>query len=117
MGKENMKESVPRDLSSIPFLGHLKEQMGSSYRTRKTVRIIGNPEEIHNAKAQEDKGGMDVGWDVERLRQFLTPTIHTLPNFEPVVQSYIPLRQVHKKDKIIREKEQDYDIPLNDSVM
>ncbi|GJW31983.1 hypothetical protein Tco_0052015 [Tanacetum coccineum] len=51
MGKENMKESVPRDLSSTPFLRHLKEQMGSPYRTRETVRIIRNPEEIHNAKA------------------------------------------------------------------
>ncbi|GKA84039.1 hypothetical protein Tco_0805634 [Tanacetum coccineum] len=121
MGKENMKEPVPRDLSPTPFLGHLKEQMGSPYRTRETVRIIGNPEEIHNAKAQEDEGDMDVGWDitskdVERLRQFLTPTIHTLPNLEPVVQPYIPLGPVHDKDKIVREKEQDYDIPLNDSV-
>ncbi|GJX90819.1 hypothetical protein Tco_0344145 [Tanacetum coccineum] len=81
MGKENMKEPVPHDLSPTPFLGHLKEQMGSPYRTRKTVRIIGNPKEIHNVKAQEDEGDMDVGWDitskdVERLRQFLTPTIH-----------------------------------------
>ncbi|GJV83036.1 hypothetical protein Tco_1522934 [Tanacetum coccineum] len=80
----------------------------------------GNPEEIHNAKAQDDEGDMDVGWDitskdVERLRQFLTPTIHTLPNLEPVVQPYIPLGPVHDKDKIIREKEQNYDIPLNDS--
>ncbi|GKB30639.1 hypothetical protein Tco_0870040 [Tanacetum coccineum] len=122
MGKENMKEPVPRDLSPTPFLGHLKEQMGSPYRTRETVRIIGNPEEIHNAKAQEEEGDMDVSWDitskdVERLRQFLTPTIHTLPNLEPVVQPYIPLGPVHDKDKIVREKEQDYDIPLNDSVM
>ncbi|GKA68424.1 hypothetical protein Tco_0768341 [Tanacetum coccineum] len=86
MGKENMKEPVPRDLPPTPFIGHLKEQMGSPYRTR----MIRNPKEIHNAKAQEDKRVMDVGWDitsqdVERLRQFLTPTIHTLPNLEPVV--------------------------------
>ncbi|GKA69415.1 hypothetical protein Tco_0775479 [Tanacetum coccineum] len=96
--------------------------MGSPYRTRETVRIIGNPEEIHNAKAHEEEKDMDVGWDitskdVERLRQFLTPTIHTLPNLEPVVQPYIPLGPVHDKDKIVREKEQDYDIPLNNSVM
>ncbi|GKB09565.1 hypothetical protein Tco_0837877 [Tanacetum coccineum] len=122
MGKENMKEPVPRDLSPMPFLQHLKEQMGSPYRTRKTVRMIGNPKEIHNAKAQEDEKDMDVGWDitskdVERLRQFLTPTIHTLPNLEPVVQPYIPLGLVHDMDKIIREEEHDYDIPLIDSVM
>ncbi|GJY65274.1 hypothetical protein Tco_0467512 [Tanacetum coccineum] len=122
MGKENMKEPVPRDLSPTSFLGHLKEQMGSPYRIRETVLMIGNPEEIHNVKAQEDEGDMDVGWDitskdVERLRQFLTPTIHALPNHKPVVQPYIPLGPVHDKDKIVRVKEQDYDIPLNDSVM
>ncbi|GJU10878.1 hypothetical protein Tco_1133274 [Tanacetum coccineum] len=96
--------------------------MGSPYRTRETVRIIGNPEEIHNAKAQEDEGDMDVGWDitskdVERLRRFLTPTIHTLPNLEPVVQPYIPLRLLHDKDEIVIDMEKDYYIPLNDSVM
>ncbi|GKA65932.1 hypothetical protein Tco_0765639 [Tanacetum coccineum] len=32
--KENMKELVPRDLSPMSFLGHLKEQMDSPYRTR-----------------------------------------------------------------------------------
>ncbi|GJX05414.1 hypothetical protein Tco_0191330 [Tanacetum coccineum] len=96
MGKENIKDPVPRDLSPTPFLGHLKEQMGSPYRTRKTVRMIGNPKEIHNAKAQEDKGDMEV-----RI----------------VVQPYIPLGPVHDKDKIVREKEHDYDIPLNGSVM
>ncbi|GJV89993.1 hypothetical protein Tco_1533931 [Tanacetum coccineum] len=122
MGKENIKESVPRDLPLTPFLGHLKEQMGSPYRTRETVRMIRNPKEIHNVKAQEDEGNMDVVWDItskdaEMLRQFLTPTIHTLPNLEPVVQPYILLGPVHNKDKIVREKEQDYDIPLNDSVM
>ncbi|GJX40559.1 hypothetical protein Tco_0255549 [Tanacetum coccineum] len=96
--------------------------MGGPYRTRETVRMNGNPKEIHNAKARGDEGGTHVGWDitnkdVERLRQFLTPTIHTLPNLKPVVQPYIPLGPVHDKDKIIREEEQDYDIPLNDSVM
>ncbi|GJR47120.1 hypothetical protein Tco_1315223 [Tanacetum coccineum] len=94
MGRENIKEPVLRDLSPTLFLGHLKEQMGSPYRTCKTVRMIGNPKEIHNARAQEDERDMDV-----------------------VVKPYIPLGPVHDKDKIVREKEQDYDIPLNDSVM
>ncbi|GKA37560.1 hypothetical protein Tco_0724125 [Tanacetum coccineum] len=101
---------------------HLKEQMGSPSRTREIVRMIENLKEIHNAKAREKEGDMDVGWDitskdVERLRQFLTPTIHTLPNLKPVMQPYTPLRPVHDKDKIVKEKEQNYDIPLNDSVM
>ncbi|GJX99005.1 hypothetical protein Tco_0356024 [Tanacetum coccineum] len=122
MGKENMKEPVPHDLPPTPFLGHLGEQMGSPYQNRETVRMNRNPEEIHNVKAQDDKGDMDVGWDimskdVERFRRFLTPTIHTLPNLEPVVQPYIPLGPVHDMDKVIKEKEQDYDIPLNNIVM
>ncbi|GJZ78677.1 hypothetical protein Tco_0643514 [Tanacetum coccineum] len=122
MDKENMKEPVPHDLPHTPLLGHLKEQIGSPYSTRETIHMIRNPEEIHNAKAHREERDMDVGWDisskdVERLRQFLTPTIHTLPNLEPVVQPYIPLGPVHDKDKIVREKEQDYDIPLNDSIM
>nr|GFA30130.1 hypothetical protein [Tanacetum cinerariifolium]GFA33026.1 hypothetical protein [Tanacetum cinerariifolium] len=54
MGKENMKEPVPCDLPPTPFLGHLKEQMGSPYSTRETVRMIGNPDEIHNTKAQDE---------------------------------------------------------------
>ncbi|GJW43853.1 hypothetical protein Tco_0072652 [Tanacetum coccineum] len=64
IGKENIKEPVPRDLPPTPFLGHLKEQMGSPYRTRETVRVIGNPEEIHNAKAHKDERDMDVDWDI-----------------------------------------------------
>ncbi|GJR07310.1 reverse transcriptase domain-containing protein [Tanacetum coccineum] len=80
------------------------------YRTREIVCMIRNPKEIHKMKAQEDKGDMDVGWeitvkDVERLRQFLTPIIHT------------PLEPVHDKEKIKTEEEQDYDIPLHDGVM
>ncbi|GJX30781.1 hypothetical protein Tco_0240636 [Tanacetum coccineum] len=82
----------------------------------------GNLEEIHNAKDQDDEGDMDVGWhitskDVERLWQFLTPTIHNLPNLEPVVQPYIPLGPVHDMDNVVKEKEHDYDIPLNNNVM
>ncbi|GKC03809.1 ribonuclease H-like domain-containing protein [Tanacetum coccineum] len=71
--------------------------------------------EVHKIKALEDEGDMDDGWeitvkDVERLRQFLTPTIQTLPNLEPVVQPYMPLGQVHDKEKIVRKEDQDYDI-------
>ncbi|GJS52626.1 hypothetical protein Tco_0625988, partial [Tanacetum coccineum] len=54
-------EPIPRDLPPTQFLGHLKEQIGSLYRTREAIRMIGNPEKIHNAKAQEDEGDMDVG--------------------------------------------------------
>ncbi|GJV28608.1 retrovirus-related pol polyprotein from transposon TNT 1-94 [Tanacetum coccineum] len=93
MGKENMKESVPHDLPTYTFLDNLKEQIVSPYSTHKTVHMIGNHKEINNAKAQDEEGDMDV------------------------VQPYIPLGPLHDKDKIVREKEQDYDIPLNDSIM
>ncbi|GJX84877.1 hypothetical protein Tco_0335651 [Tanacetum coccineum] len=94
MGKGNIKEPVPRNLPPTPFQGHLKEQIGD----------------------------MDVGWDitvkdVERLRQFLIPTIHTLPNLKPVAQPYMPLGPVHDNEKFVREEEQDYDIPLHDGVI
>ncbi|GJY49310.1 hypothetical protein Tco_0439266 [Tanacetum coccineum] len=104
IGKENMKEPVPRN-------------------SRNRSHNIGNLGKFILRKAQEiDEGVMDVGWDitskdVERLRRFLTPTIHTLPNLEPVVQPYIPLRLLHDKDEIVIDKEKDYYIPLNDSVM
>ncbi|GKD04131.1 hypothetical protein Tco_1179105 [Tanacetum coccineum] len=89
MGKENMKDPVPRDIPHMLFLGHLKEQIGSPYRTLKTVCMIENPREVHKMKDHEDERGMDAGWDitikdVERLTQLLTPTIHTLPNLESV---------------------------------
>ncbi|GKA53304.1 hypothetical protein Tco_0746619 [Tanacetum coccineum] len=52
MGKESVKEPVPRDLPVVqtyapptPFLGHLKGQIGSPYRTRETVCMIENPGE------------------------------------------------------------------------
>ncbi|GKG53857.1 hypothetical protein Tco_0555257, partial [Tanacetum coccineum] len=77
--------------------------MGSPYGTRETIRTIENPEEIHNAKAQEDEGDMDDGWDItSKDVERLTPTTHTLPNLEPVMQPYIPLGPVHDMDKIVR---------------
>nr|GEY24021.1 hypothetical protein [Tanacetum cinerariifolium] len=84
--------------------------MDSTYKTRKIIYMIENPKEIHKMKAQEDERDMDVGWDitvkdVEGLRQFLTPTIHTL------------LGPIHYKEKIVTEKEQDYDIPLHDGML
>ncbi|GJR48327.1 hypothetical protein Tco_1316430, partial [Tanacetum coccineum] len=91
MGKENMKEPVPRGLPPTPFIGHLKEQIGRPYRTRETVHINGNLKEIHKAKAQDDEGDMDVGWDimnndVERLMQPLIPQmVHITPSGDDYV--------------------------------
>ncbi|GKA61182.1 hypothetical protein Tco_0760589 [Tanacetum coccineum] len=89
---------------------HLKEQIGSPYRTRETICRIENPREVYKIKAQEDEGDMDVRRDitikdVEMLRQFLTPTIYTLPNLKPIVQPYMPLGPVNDKEKIKREEE------------
>ncbi|GJR81064.1 berberine/berberine-like protein [Tanacetum coccineum] len=115
MGKKDMKELVPRDLPT-PFLGHLQEQKGNPFKTRETICMI------QKKKAQEKEGDMDDGWDitvkdVKGLRQILTPTIHTLPNLEIVVQPYRPLGLVRDEAKVIRKEEQDYDIPLHDGVM
>ncbi|GJV99040.1 putative reverse transcriptase domain-containing protein [Tanacetum coccineum] len=73
--------------------------------THEIIYVIGIPEEIH-----EDKGDMNDGCnitidDVERFRKVLTPSIHTLPNLEPIVQPYIPLGLVCNKAKVVREEE------------
>nr|GEU80407.1 hypothetical protein [Tanacetum cinerariifolium] len=93
MGKKDMKEPVPRYLPVVqPY------------------------------KAKEDEGGMDDGWDitikdVERLRKILTPTIHTLPNLELVVQPYMPRGPVRDEVKVVRGEELEYDILIQNSVM
>ncbi|GKB44459.1 hypothetical protein Tco_0889401 [Tanacetum coccineum] len=62
MSKESVKEPVPRDLPVVqtyapptPFLGHLNGQMGSPYRTHKTVYTIGIPEEVHKLRLRRMK--------------------------------------------------------------
>ncbi|GKB82196.1 hypothetical protein Tco_0949091 [Tanacetum coccineum] len=113
MGKEYVKESIPRNLPVVPPTKFL----GSPYRTRETICAIGIPEEI-----QKDEGDMNDGCDItvediERLRKILIPFIHTLPNLQPRVQAYMPLGLVCNKAKVIREEEQDYDTPLQDHVI
>ncbi|GJR19412.1 ribonuclease H-like domain-containing protein [Tanacetum coccineum] len=92
MGKENMKEPVPHDLPPTPFLGHLGEQMGSPYQNRETVRMNRNPEEIHNVKAQDDKGDMDVGWDImsKDVERFRAMSNTSIPHFTQLETSSSP---------------------------
>ncbi|GJT49597.1 hypothetical protein Tco_0975754 [Tanacetum coccineum] len=109
MGKEYVKDPVPRNLPA--------QFLGNPYRTRETIYAIGIPEEI-----KEDEGGTNDGCgitveDVERLRKILTPPIHVLPNLKPIVQPYTPLGLVYHKEKVVKEEEQDYDIPLHEHVM
>ncbi|GJR89381.1 hypothetical protein Tco_0213392 [Tanacetum coccineum] len=92
MGKESVKEVVPRDLPVVqtyapptPFLGHLKGQIWSPYKTRETVCMIENPEEIHKMKAQEVEGDMDDGWDI---------TDYDIPLHDGVMQPLTP-QKVH----------------------
>ncbi|GJV16733.1 hypothetical protein Tco_1362056 [Tanacetum coccineum] len=62
-------------------------------RTRETICMIENPKEVHKTKAQEYEGDTNV------------------------VQPYMPLGLVHDKEKIVKDEEQDNDIPLQDHVM
>nr|GEV10298.1 hypothetical protein [Tanacetum cinerariifolium] len=104
------KESI-NDSSDNVDTNKLKEnihdiQKDNPYKTRKIVYMIGILEKVHKKKAQEDKGDMDDGWDitiedVERLRKILTPTIHTLPNLEPVGQPYMPRGPIY--DEVLTE--------------
>ncbi|GJT18273.1 hypothetical protein Tco_0876979 [Tanacetum coccineum] len=132
-GKEVKKQPVPRDLTIVnpyvpptPFLRHLKKQKDDPHKTHETVCMIKFPKKTHKEEAQVedyDEGDVDDSWDitikdVESLRQILTPTIHTLPNLELVVQLYMPLSPFHYEAKVVMEEEQDYDInsiPLQDS--
>ncbi|GJW20990.1 hypothetical protein Tco_0031612 [Tanacetum coccineum] len=92
--KVSNRHILPRNVLLNKRIRQLsREQIGSPYRTRKTVCMIENPKEVHKLKAQEDEGDMDV------------------------VQPYMSLGPVHDKEKIIRKEEQDYDIPLHDGVM
>ncbi|GJW45964.1 RNA-directed DNA polymerase, eukaryota, nucleotide-binding alpha-beta plait domain protein [Tanacetum coccineum] len=114
MVKENAKEPIPHDLPVVHTYVPPTQFLDSPYRTHETICEIGIPEEI-----QEDKGDMNDGCDitvedVERLRKILTPFIHTLPNLEPIVQPYMPLRLVCNKAKVKRKEEHDYEIPLQD---
>ncbi|GJS72782.1 hypothetical protein Tco_0705623 [Tanacetum coccineum] len=77
---------------------------------------------VQPSKAQEDEGDMDDGWDItikdiQRLRQILIPTIHTLPNLEPVVQPYKPRGPVRDEVKVVWQEELEYNIPLQNGKM
>ncbi|GJU40343.1 hypothetical protein Tco_1193300 [Tanacetum coccineum] len=86
MGKENVKETVPRDLPVVHTYVPPMKFLGSPSRTHETVCMMGIPEEIHKMKAQEDEGNTNEG-------------------------------PVHDKEKVVKEKEHGYDIPLQDHVM
>nr|GEU47818.1 hypothetical protein [Tanacetum cinerariifolium] len=106
-------------LKSIQIIG---EHSHNWYDETTTSERINDSSDNIDAIKQEDKGNTDDDWDitvkdVDRLRQILIPTIHTLPNLEPMVQPYMPLGLIHDKEKVVREEEHDYDIPLQDGVM
>ncbi|GKB54269.1 integrase, catalytic region, zinc finger, CCHC-type containing protein [Tanacetum coccineum] len=109
MGKEYVKDPVPRNLPA--------QFLGNPYRTRETICAIGIPEEIKEDEGDTNDSCDIMVEDVERLRKILTPPIHALPNFKPIVQPYTPLGLVYNKAKVVKEEEQDYDIPLHEHVM
>ncbi|GKC87359.1 hypothetical protein Tco_1148008 [Tanacetum coccineum] len=121
-GKNDMKEPVPRDLPvdypyarPTPILECLTGQKGNLYKTRETVCMIGIPKETHEEKTRINNGCNILVKDVERVRKILTPTIHTLANLKPVVQTYMPLSSFGDKASVTRGEE--HDIPLQDGIM
>ncbi|GJU49506.1 retrovirus-related pol polyprotein from transposon TNT 1-94 [Tanacetum coccineum] len=84
---------IERGINSGTRVGTDDEDAHEHVPVRETVCMIENHEEVHKMKAQEDEGDMDD------------------------VQPYMPLGPVHDKEKIVKEEEQDYDIPLHDGVV
>nr|GEU72275.1 hypothetical protein [Tanacetum cinerariifolium] len=111
MGKENMKKPIPRDLPPMPFPGNLKEQIGSPYKTRKTVCMIENPREVHKKKAWEDEGGMDTGWDITEKIVREVEHDYDIPPHSGVVQPLTP-RTVH-----ITPPDDDYVAPATNLIL
>ncbi|GJV16074.1 reverse transcriptase domain-containing protein [Tanacetum coccineum] len=103
MGKENVKEPVPRDLPA--------QFLSNPYRTRETICAIRISKEIKEDVVDLNDGCDITIEDVESHRKILTPSIHALPNHKPIVQPYMPLGLVYNKEEVIREEEHDHDIP------
>nr|GEV99694.1 hypothetical protein [Tanacetum cinerariifolium] len=79
-------------------------------------------DEATTRKAQEDEGDMDDSWDItikdiERLRKILIPTMHTLPNLEPMVQLCMPRGPVRDEVQVVKETKLEYDVPLQNGDM
>ncbi|GJW40086.1 reverse transcriptase domain-containing protein [Tanacetum coccineum] len=109
MGKENVKEPVPRDLPG--------QFLSNPYRTRETICAIRISKEIKEDVVDLNDGCDITIEDVESHRKILTPSIHALPNLKPIVQPYMPLGLVYNKEEVVREEEHDHDIPLQDHVI
>ncbi|GJY79964.1 hypothetical protein Tco_0492715 [Tanacetum coccineum] len=68
------------------------------------------------AKVEEcDEGDIYDIWDItvediERLRQLLTPSVHTLPESDPMVQPCVPLLPSPDEVKVIRDEESNNDV-------
>ncbi|GJR27906.1 hypothetical protein Tco_1104138 [Tanacetum coccineum] len=91
MGKNDMKEPIPYDLPV-------------DYPYAQPTPI---PKQTHEEKTQINNSCNIMVEDVERLRQILIPTIHTLPNLEPVVQPYMSLSLSRDKASVARGEEHD----------
>ncbi|GJV15281.1 F-box domain containing protein [Tanacetum coccineum] len=111
----------------IKYIGLLEETI-NKYCEESIKRQAANDERIRKfikkyrleLKGTRRYNKEPAGWnitikDVEKRRQILIPTIHTLPNLELVVQPYMPLSPFPDEAKVLREEEHDY-IPLQDFV-
>ncbi|GJU18385.1 hypothetical protein Tco_1146351 [Tanacetum coccineum] len=82
MGKENVKEPVPRDLPVVQTYVPPTQFLGNPYRTHETICAIGIPKEI-----KEDEGDMNCN----------TPKIGSQRNVFPGALLHDPIAQVRKE--------------------
>ncbi|GJS01121.1 hypothetical protein Tco_0317629 [Tanacetum coccineum] len=103
-GDSGIMEMEP-DIENMTLNEYLKYEAEKERRLRRNRKLRWNC----------DEGNTDDIWDitvedVEMLRQLLTPTIHTSPEPDLVVQPYVPLIRFPNKLKVVREEEPDNDV-------
>ncbi|GJW35132.1 hypothetical protein Tco_0058052 [Tanacetum coccineum] len=105
-------------LPCIPNPQRYDEELSFEEEYSNWVRIgFENLRKQEETKMEEcDEGDIYDIWDItvvdaERLRMILTPSVHTLPDPDPVVQPCMPLLPSPDEVKIVRDEE-----PNNDSI-
>ncbi|GKE75842.1 hypothetical protein Tco_1537883, partial [Tanacetum coccineum] len=84
MGKENVKEPVPRDLPVVQTYVQPTQFLGNPYRTRETICAIGIPEEF-----QEGEGDMNDGLILRSIHITPPDDDYVAPATNPILNKHL----------------------------